>query len=678
MPLTSATRIPLSKALSFGLSMSAKVRLKRLEELVQDRGFLGLEALLDLFLCVYHELSTSPLAQEKYIAEFLQWAEPVTHRLKEIQLQREDFEILKVIGRGAFSEVAVVRMKRSSQVYAMKIMNKWDMLKRGKVSCFREERDVLVNGDKRWITHLHFAFQDENYLYLLMDYYVGGDLLTLMSKFGERMPVDMAHFYLAEMVMAIDSVHRLGYVHRDVKPDNILLDRSGHICLGDFGSCLKLREDGTICSSVAVGTPDYLSPEILQAVEDDAKSYGTECDWWAFGVCAFEMFCGHTPFFADSVVETYGKIIHFKEHFTFPHSATGVPEEARDLIEGLICVRERRLGRGGLQDFMKHPFFSGTDWDRLRGITPPFIPDVANATDTSNFDVVENCLTDMVSGGGETLTDVIDSSPLGVQLPFVGYSYIGIKQNEVDERTQDITMECECQRMTPSPEPPRISGETLAWKLPDGQSLDLSAFLDLQSALEEEVHARELLHKELTAVKMANQTFAGQLQEAEDRNLELVAQIKKLEATIEMMKSCTDEGPGPWQTTQETVAKEQQEHLEGADQQETEPEELEELTDEQDLGDLLLESLIPDVQWETELPTVVTATSKPYHVQEKSQPVGGTVELAAQTSSQETAYPFRPRSTSANSSCRTTGTPTAARNDRYRRRYPSERPHTVP
>ncbi|KAM9113022.1 myotonin-protein kinase isoform 4-T4 [Pangshura tecta] len=398
--------------------MSAEVRLKQLEALALDRSFLGLDTLLDLLLCVSHELGASPLAHEKYIAEFLRWAEPVTARLKELQLQRDDFEILKVIGRGAFSEVAVVKMKRTSQVYAMKIMNKWDMLKRGEVSCFREERDVLVNGDKRWITQLHFAFQDENYLYLVMEYYVGGDLLTLLSKFGDRIPLDMARFYLAEMVMAIDSIHRLGYVHRDIKPDNILLDRCGHIRLGDFGSCLKLREDGTICSSVAVGTPDYLSPEILQAVEDGSHSYGTECDWWSLGVFAYEMFFGHTPFFADSIVETYGKIIHFKEHFRFPLSALEVPDDARALIQGLLCPRETRLGRNGVRDFREHPFFAGVDWEGLRAFTPPFAPEFANATDTSNFDVVDDCLTDM-----ETLSDVLESSPLGVHLPFVGFSY---------------------------------------------------------------------------------------------------------------------------------------------------------------------------------------------------------------------------------------------------------------
>ncbi|XP_067317602.1 myotonin-protein kinase-like isoform X1 [Anolis sagrei] len=527
--------------------MAAEVRLKKLEELVLDRRSVGLETLVDLLLCVHHELSTSPLAQEKYIREFLQWAEPVTSRLKELRLQRDDFEILKVIGRGAFSEVAVVKQKRTSQVYAMKIMNKWDMLKRGEVSCFREERDVLVNGDKRWITQLHFAFQDENYLYLVMDYYVGGDLLTLLSKFGDRIPMEMARFYLAEMVMAIDSIHRMGYLHRDIKPDNILLDRCGHIRLGDFGSCLKLREDGTVCSRVAVGTPDYLSPEILQAVEDGAHSYGTECDWWSLGIFAYEMFFGHTPFFADSVVETYGKIIHFKEHFRFPPSAPEVPAEALALIAGLVCPRETRLGRQGLRDFQEHPFFLGLAWEALRSCVPPFAPEFANPTDTCNFDVVDDCLTDM-----ETLSDVIESSPLGVHLPFVGYSYTyaAVKQNELEEETgrRDPVMEVDGARETSTEEQkrPKQAPEGMVYELPDGQKLDLTTFLELQTALEEELRSREMLCQELSVVKLANQTFASQLKEAESRNLELEAQIKRLEEQIEGMKTMGEEAPLLW------------------------------------------------------------------------------------------------------------------------------------
>ncbi|XP_030798701.1 myotonin-protein kinase isoform X7 [Rhinopithecus roxellana] len=428
--------------------MSAEVRLRRLQQLVLDPGFLGLEPLLDLLLGVHQELGASELAQDKYVADFLQWAEPIVVRLKEVRLHRDDFEILKVIGRGAFSEVAVVKMKQTGQVYAMKIMNKWDMLKRGEVSCFREERDVLVNGDRRWITQLHFAFQDENYLYLVMEYYVGGDLLTLLSKFGERIPAEMARFYLAEIVMAIDSVHRLGYVHRDIKPDNILLDRCGHIRLADFGSCLKLQADGTVRSLVAVGTPDYLSPEILQAVGGGpgTGSYGPECDWWALGVFAYEMFYGQTPFYADSTAETYGKIVHYKEHLSLPLTDEGVPEEAQDLILRLLCPPETRLGRGGAGDFRTHPFFFGLDWDGLRDSMPPFTPDFEGATDTCNFDLVEDGLTAMVSGGGETLSDIREGAPLGVHLPFVGYSYscMALRDSEVPGPTP---MELEAEQL---------------------------------------------------------------------------------------------------------------------------------------------------------------------------------------------------------------------------------------
>ncbi|XP_036272330.1 myotonin-protein kinase isoform X4 [Pipistrellus kuhlii] len=524
--------------------MSAEVRLRRLQQLVLDPGFLGLEPLLDLLLGVHQELGASELAQEKYVADFLQWVEPIAARLKEARLQREDFEILKVIGRGAFSEVAVVKMKQTGQVYAMKIMNKWDMLKRGEVSCFREERDVLVNGDRRWITQLHFAFQDENYLYLVMEYYVGGDLLTLLSKFGERIPAEMARFYLAETVMAIDSVHRLGYVHRDIKPDNILLDRCGHIRLADFGSCLKLRADGMVRSLVAVGTPDYLSPEILQAVGGGpgSGSYGPECDWWALGVFAYEMFYGQTPFYADSTAETYGKIVHYKEHLSLPLADAGVPEEARDLIQRLLCPPETRLGRNGAGDFRKHPFFFGLDWDGLRDSVPPFTPDFEGATDTCNFDVVEDGLTAM-----ETLSDMREGMPLGIHLPFVGYSYSCMTLRD-DEAQGPVPMELEAE---PLPEPPVQVPSLEPAAAPQEEKAEVAApvaipadvaeaavtLQELQEALEEEMLTRESLSRELEAMRTANQNFASQLREADARNRDLEAHIQQLQERMEGLQA---------------------------------------------------------------------------------------------------------------------------------------------
>ncbi|XP_063079682.1 serine/threonine-protein kinase MRCK alpha isoform X2 [Engraulis encrasicolus] len=493
--------------------MSGEVRLKKLEKLILDGPVqsngqcISVETLLDILVCLYDECSSSPIRREKNIQEFLEWAKPFTSKVKQMRLRREDFEILKVIGRGAFGEVAVVKVKNTDKVFAMKILNKWEMLKRAETACFREERDVLVNGDCQWITTLHYAFQDDNNLYLVMDYYVGGDLLTLLSKFEDRLPEDMSKFYLAEMVLAIHSVHQLHYVHRDIKPDNILMDVNGHIRLADFGSCLKLMDDGTVQSSVAVGTPDYISPEILQAMEDGKGKYGPECDWWSLGVCMYEMLYGETPFYAESLVETYGKIMNHKERFQFPAAMTDVSEDAKDLMRRLICSREHRLGQNGILDFQQHPFFSGIDWDNIRCCEAPYIPEVSSPTDTSNFDVDDDCLKN-----SETLPPPSHTAFPGHHFPFVGFTY-----------TSKCTLS--------------DRGSLRECGGPPQSPLDVT----VQRSLEE---------------SLASEAYERRIRRLEQEKLELSRKLQESTQAVQALQYPNSEGPPPPQSPGSSVTKE--------------------------------------------------------------------------------------------------------------------------
>ncbi|XP_058161206.1 serine/threonine-protein kinase MRCK gamma isoform X1 [Dasypus novemcinctus] len=553
-------------------------RLRALERLARGEagGGPGLDGLLDLLLALHYELSSGPLRRERSVAQFLSWASPLVTKVEELRLQRDDFEILKVIGRGAFGEVAVVRQRDSGQIFAMKMLHKWEMLKRAEVACFQEERDVLVKGDSRWVTSLHYAFQDEEYLYLVMDYYAGGDLLTLLSRFGDRLPPELAQFYLAEMVLAVHSLHQLGYVHRDVKPDNVLLDMNGHIRLADFGSCLHLNNSGMVDSSVAVGTPDYISPEVLQAMEEGKGHYGPQCDWWSLGVCAYELLFGETPFYAESLVETYGKIMNHEDHLQFPPDVPDVPASARDLIRQLLCHQEERLGRGGLDDFRKHPFFEGVDWERLATSTAPYIPELCGPVDTSNFDVDDDTLNQP-----GTLPPPSHGAFSGYHLPFVGFSYtLGSPRQEssaklpaaleqklrcLEQEKGELSQKLQEALQTPSAhrelEQLQKEVQTLRERLPETLE-ESKAPLDQTdgspasgpgqaSALRQE---RDQLQQELAEARARLQVQEQELCGAQARQEELLRRLQEAQEREAAVNSKLEEAQGSWSELEVQVA----------------------------------------------------------------------------------------------------------------------------
>uniref|UniRef100_A0A674N8W0 Rho-associated protein kinase 2 n=1 Tax=Takifugu rubripes TaxID=31033 RepID=A0A674N8W0_TAKRU len=348
-------------------------------------------------------------------------------------MKSEDFEKVKIIGRGAFGEVQLVRHRVSQKVYAMKLLSKFEMIKRSDSAFFWEERDIMAFSNSPWVVQLCCAFQDEHYLYMVMEYMPGGDLVNLTSTYD--VPEKWAKFYTAEVVMALDAIHSMGFIHRDVKPDNMLLDRNGHLKLADFGTCMKMNSTGMVHCDTAVGTPDYISPEVLKSQGGDGY-YGRECDWWSVGVFIFEMLVGDTPFYADSLVGTYSKIMDHKNSLNFPDDVD-ISKNARNIICAFLTDREVRLGRNGVEEIKQHPFFKNDQWtfDTIRGTVAPVVPELSSDIDTSNFDEIED-------DKGDVETFPTPKAFVGNQLPFVGFTYF--KENQsVSNRLEKIIKELE-------------------------------------------------------------------------------------------------------------------------------------------------------------------------------------------------------------------------------------------
>ncbi|CAF88340.1 unnamed protein product, partial [Tetraodon nigroviridis] len=322
-------------------------------------------------------------------------------RLKRTRLGLEDFESLKVIGRGAFGEVGHIRA----------------------------ERDILVEADSLWVVKMFYSFQDKMNLYLIMEFLPGGDMMTLLMK-KDTLSEEATQFYIAETVLAIDSIHQLGFIHRDIKPDNLLLDSRGHVKLSDFGLCTGLKRahrtefyknlNHSLPSDLTfqnmnskrkaetwkrnrrqlafstVGTPDYIAPEVFMQ-----NGYNKLCDWWSLGVIMYEMLIGYPPFCSETPQETYRKVMNWRETLIFPPEVP-ISEKAKDLILrqeptliscgfAFCCEEEHRIGAVAVEEIKANPFFEGVDYDHIRYPLCFGLNLIPNGTKTKLFSFLLSC-----------------------------------------------------------------------------------------------------------------------------------------------------------------------------------------------------------------------------------------------------------------------------------------------
>ena len=307
-----------------------------------------------------------------------------------------DYESLAIIGRGAFGEVHVCREIKTGNIYAIKKMKKEILTQKNQVMHIRSEQLIMSKIKSPWIVDLKASFQEDDYLYLVMEFLPGGDFMSYLIK-KDILTEDEARFYTAELILAVDSIHKLDCIHRDIKPDNILIDKNGHIKLSDFG--LAKVSDNIHKNFInnkfnnnklthqknysCVGTAYYVAPEVL-----NKSGYGKDIDWWSVGVIFFEMLIGYAPFCSEETKEVCYKVLNWKKYLKIPDDFT-LSEEAEDLINKMINNQEERLGKNGIEEIKAHPFFKGIDWDNIRNTKAPFIPDIKNDYDPKYFENFE-------------------------------------------------------------------------------------------------------------------------------------------------------------------------------------------------------------------------------------------------------------------------------------------------
>ncbi|KAI1083745.1 Pkinase-domain-containing protein [Whalleya microplaca] len=330
-------------------------------------------------------------------------------KVRTVEVGPGSFDKIKLIGKGDVGKVYLVREKKSSRLYAMKVLSKKEMIKRNKIKRALAEQEILATSNHPFIVTLYHSFQSEDHLYLCMEYCSGGEFFrALQTRPGKCIPEDDARFYAAEVTAALEYLHLMGFIYRDLKPENILLHQSGHIMLSDFDlskqsdpggkPTMIMGKNGASTNSLPtidtkscianfrtnsfVGTEEYIAPEVIKG-----SGHTSAVDWWTLGILIYEMLYGTTPFKGKNRNATFANIL--REEIPFPeHSgAPQISNLCKSLIRKLLIKDEtRRLGaRAGASDIKAHPFFRTTQWALIRHMKPPIVPHAGRGVDTINF-----------------------------------------------------------------------------------------------------------------------------------------------------------------------------------------------------------------------------------------------------------------------------------------------------
>lgn len=308
------------------------------------------------------------------------------NKFKNAVVTPQSFEKIKVLGKGDVGTVYLVRERKTDRLYAMKIFSKSDMIRRKKIKRILAEQEILATSNHPFIVTLYHSFQTEDYLYLCMEYCMGGEFFrALQTRKTKTICENDARFYIAEVIAALEYLHLLGFIYRDLKPENILLHQSGHIMLSDFDLSIQASNSKTpqivktqeflvdtkingFRTNSFVGTEEYIAPEVIRG-----KGHTGAVDWWTLGILAYEMLYGFTPFKGEDAKQTFANIL--TKDITFPNN-NDVSRSCKDMIRKLLIKNEaKRLGsKSGAADLKKHPFFKRVKWSFLRNQEPPLIP----------------------------------------------------------------------------------------------------------------------------------------------------------------------------------------------------------------------------------------------------------------------------------------------------------------